>query len=111
MTRSDLIQHLAEKKKLAWQHAEVLAEAVFASMQESLGRGERIEIRGFGTFQVRSYKGTGRRWRDRVPADEESAFRRGLREIGYLVAHGRARATATSQPVETEAAGPQTAEA
>jgi integration host factor subunit beta len=26
-------------------------------MEQSLHRGERIEIRGFGTFQVRSYKG------------------------------------------------------
>jgi hypothetical protein len=30
MTKSDLIQHLAEKKKMTWQHAEVLVEAVFA---------------------------------------------------------------------------------
>jgi integration host factor subunit beta len=57
MTKSDLIQHLAEKKKMTWQHAEVLVEAVFACMEQSLRRGERIEIRGFGTFQVRSYRG------------------------------------------------------
>ena len=57
MTRSDLIQHLAETKKMTLQHAEALVNAVFACMEQSLRRGERIEIRGFGTFQVRSYKG------------------------------------------------------
>jgi integration host factor subunit beta len=37
--------------------AENLVLTIFGSMQESLRLGERIEIRGFGTFQVRSYKG------------------------------------------------------
>jgi integration host factor subunit beta len=37
--------------------AENLVYAIFGRMEESLRQGERIEIRGFGTFQVRSYKG------------------------------------------------------
>jgi hypothetical protein len=46
-----------------------------------------------------------------VPLPVESASRRGLREIEYLVAHARPRTTAMSRPVETKAVGPQAAEA
>lgn len=56
MTKSDLVDRLAEKKKLAWQHAEFVVDAIFACMAESVRRGEGIELRGFGSFQVRSYK-------------------------------------------------------
>src|ERR1017187_10200743 len=57
MTKAELVEGLAEKKRMARQHAELVVDAVFVCMEQSLLRGERIEIRGFGTFQVRSYKG------------------------------------------------------
>jgi integration host factor subunit beta len=57
MTKADLIQRLADKTKMSVQRAELLVDSIFACMEMSLHRGERIEIRGFGTFQVRSYKG------------------------------------------------------
>jgi Helicase conserved C-terminal domain len=46
-----------------------------------------------------------------VPAASEAAFRRGLRELGYLVAHGHARARATTRPTATDVAGRPAAEA
>jgi integration host factor subunit beta len=57
MTKADLVERLAHDQKIAKRHAELLVDAVFATMEQSLHRGERIEIRGFGTFQVRSCKG------------------------------------------------------
>jgi integration host factor subunit beta len=61
MTKADLIQQLADQKMMSVQLTELVVDAVFATMEQSLRRGERIEIRGFRTFQVRSYKGyTGR---------------------------------------------------
>jgi integration host factor subunit beta len=57
MTKADLVERLAQEKKMARQHAELLVDTVLACIEQSLCRGERIEIRGFGTFQVRSYKG------------------------------------------------------
>jgi integration host factor subunit beta len=57
MTKSDLVDRLAQDKKLTLQQAELIVDAVFASMEQSLRRGERVELRGFGTFQTRSYKG------------------------------------------------------
>lgn len=57
MTRAELIEQLAQTRKMAWQHAELVVQAIFGRMEESLRQGERIEVRGFGTFEVRSYKG------------------------------------------------------
>jgi integration host factor subunit beta len=57
MTKAELVERLAQKTKMSLQRAEFVVDAIFATMEQSLRRGERIEIRGFGTFQVRSYKG------------------------------------------------------
>jgi integration host factor subunit beta len=57
MTRDDLIESIARRTKLSRSEAENLICTIFGSMEQSLRQGERIEIRGFGTFQVRRYKG------------------------------------------------------
>jgi integration host factor subunit beta len=57
MTRDDLIERIARRTKMSRLQAETLVFTIFDSMGRSLRKGERIEIRGFGTFQVRSYKG------------------------------------------------------
>ena len=70
MTRDDLIERIAMRTKLSRTQAENLVFAIFGSIQESLRQGERIEIRGFGTFQVRSYKGyKGRNPRTGIPVE------------------------------------------
>jgi integration host factor subunit beta len=56
MTKSDLIEVIANQLKLPKGKAEMVVECVFATMEESLKRGERIEIRGFGSFEIRNYK-------------------------------------------------------
>jgi integration host factor subunit beta len=56
MTKSDLIEHLCQAEKLPKGKAEMLVNAIFDCMEESLRRGERIEIRGFGSFEIRQYK-------------------------------------------------------
>jgi integration host factor subunit beta len=56
MTKSDLIEYLCDKQKLPKGRAELLINTIFGCMEESLGRGERIEIRGFGSFEIRTYK-------------------------------------------------------
>ncbi len=57
MTKSDLIQQMAEKLKIPTARAEGIVNTIFGAMTDALVRGDRIEIRGFGTFEVRSYKG------------------------------------------------------
>lgn len=54
MTRRDLIEEVVEYYPRFSRHdAEVIVKAVFESMTEALTRGERIEIRGFGSFVVK----------------------------------------------------------
>jgi len=56
MTKSDLIDVLCETQKIPKGRAELLVQVVFESMEMALKRGERIEIRGFGSFELRSYR-------------------------------------------------------
>ena len=56
MTKSDLIEVVANQLKLPKGKAELIVNCVFDSMEEALRHGERIEIRGFGSFEIRSYK-------------------------------------------------------
>ena len=56
MTKSDLIEKLCQLQKLPKGRAELLVNCIFQCMEDSLKRGERIEIRGFGSFTVRQYK-------------------------------------------------------
>jgi integration host factor subunit beta len=57
MTRFQLIQKLTEKSNsLAQQDAKTVVNAVFSSMANALAKGQRIEIRGFGNFTVRTYQ-------------------------------------------------------
>src|SRR5258707_11564096 len=56
MTKSDLIDVLCETQKMPKGRAELLVNIVFDSMEASLRRGERIEIRGFGSFEIREYR-------------------------------------------------------
>ena len=61
MTRADLIERICEKGHMHRSRAELLVDTVFDCMGQSISRGERIELRGFGTFQIRSYRAHGGR--------------------------------------------------
>ncbi|MFA4874332.1 MAG: integration host factor subunit beta [bacterium] len=57
MNKSDLIENLAKRlPNLAARDVEVIVNTVFDSMTDALRRQERIEIRGFGSFEVRTRK-------------------------------------------------------
>ncbi len=54
MTKSDLIERVAERTShISKRDTELVVNTIFNSMTEALRRGERIEIRGFGSFQVK----------------------------------------------------------
>ena len=54
MTKRDLIEQIVELfPAYSRRDAEVIVNAVFDSMTEALCNGERIEIRGFGSFVVK----------------------------------------------------------
>ena len=56
MNRIDLVKQVSEKNKIQLTVAKVIVNTIFNGMSESLEKGERIEIRGFGTFVVRHYR-------------------------------------------------------
>ena len=61
MNKSELVKTLAEKKGIHVDEAAVVVNTFFDSVKQSLIRGERVEIRGFGSFKVKDYGGyTGR---------------------------------------------------
>lgn len=57
MNKSDLIKSLAEQSGLTLRKVEEIVDTVFDTMAQALKRGDRIEIRGFGSFTVKEYEG------------------------------------------------------
>jgi len=54
MTKSGLIERVAEvAPHLSKKDTEIVVNTIFDSMTEALKQGRRIEIRGFGSFQVK----------------------------------------------------------
>ena len=56
MTKSDLIEKVATQLNLPKGKAEPIIDCIFDSMEASLKDGQRVEIRGFGSFEIRRYK-------------------------------------------------------
>ena len=55
MTKSDLVEKIAENSELfSKKDIEIVVNTIFDSMRTSLIQGERIEIRGFGSFTVKN---------------------------------------------------------
>lgn len=61
MTRKDLIHLFAERTNLPPETVRPIIEAFFDAVVDSLATGERIEIRGFGVFQIQEKQSRKRR--------------------------------------------------
>ena len=55
VTKSQLIEAVAERGGLTRKKAELVVNTIFSSMENALIRGDRIEIRGFGSFKTKHY--------------------------------------------------------
>lgn len=53
MTKAELVEDVARAAELTKKDAERLVEIVFESIIDTLNQGEKIELRGFGSFRVR----------------------------------------------------------
>ena len=56
MVKSELIEKLAERSGITLFKAEEMVDLFFNSMSQTLCKGGRVEIRGFGAFSVKDYK-------------------------------------------------------
>ncbi len=97
MTKSELIEAIAARAELTKARAEMVVNCVFDAMTETLQRGEGIEIRGFGSFTVRSYKsyeGRNPRTGDTVHVKPKRlAFFKVGKELRERVNQGRTKTT------------------
>ncbi|VBB44002.1 integration host factor (IHF), DNA-binding protein, beta subunit [uncultured Desulfatiglans sp.] len=57
MNKSQLIEALAKEENLPLKKAEEVVNTIFAEMETALVKGERVEIRGLGSFKVKNYDG------------------------------------------------------
>jgi integration host factor subunit beta len=56
MNKSDLIEALADKENLSDKQAIDIINLIFNGFTDTLKKGDKIEIRGFGSFSVREYE-------------------------------------------------------
>ncbi len=53
MTKAELVDEVSRVSDLTRKHTEVIVDAVFTSIVDALQQGDKIELRGFGSFRVR----------------------------------------------------------
>ena len=102
MTKAELVEDVARAAELTKKDAERLVEIVFESIIETLNHGEKIELRGFGSFRVRergARRGRNPKTGDPVdiPAKRVPYFKPG-KELKELINEDR-----TSAPAQTAA--------
>ena len=89
MTKAALVEEVARVADLTKKHSEVIVDTVFRSIIEALHRGEKIELRGFGSFRLRRReprKGRNPKTGDRVdvPSKRVPYFKPG-KELKELI--------------------------
>ncbi|HJB27111.1 MAG TPA: HU family DNA-binding protein [Firmicutes bacterium] len=82
MTKTDLINAVAEKAELTKKDADKAVAAVIDSITETLAKGEKVQLVGFGTFEIRERaERTGRNPRTKeamtIPASKAPVFKAG----------------------------------
>ena len=82
MIKTDIINNVSKAADITRVKAVIAVEAILDAMKESMRKGERIELRGFGVFQVKPRKkGIGRNPRTgmevRIPPGKTIRFKPG----------------------------------
>jgi integration host factor subunit beta len=54
MTKAELVEEVSKSSNLSKKDAEIVVQTVLNSIVESLKKGEKVELRGFGSFRIRS---------------------------------------------------------
>lgn len=83
MNKSELIASIAEKSNLSKKDAENALNGFLSTIEEALSKGDKVQLVGFGTFEVRDRKAReGRNPRNpeeviKIPASKAPVFRAG----------------------------------
>jgi len=109
MTKSDLINHVSQLRNIPAARAESIVNAIFDSIEMTLQRGERIEIRGFGSFEIRRYRAyAGRNPRNGAKV-EVAAKNLPFFKVGKEMKDRINQRNAAPQPAAAEPSGPTVA--
>ncbi len=89
MNKAELVASIAEKSNLTKKDSEAALNALMRTIEETLATGEKVQLVGFGTFEVRDRKAReGRNPRNpeeviQIPASKAPVFKAGksLKEI------------------------------
>ena len=88
LTKAALVEAVAHAADLTKKRAEIIVDTLFGSIAEALHQGEKVEIRGFGSFRLRRrgpHRGRNPRTGDRVdvPSKSVAHFKpgKGLKEL------------------------------
>jgi integration host factor subunit beta len=105
MTKAELVEEVSRVSDLTKKHSEVIVDTVFKSIISALQRGEKIELRGFGSFRLRKReprKGRNPKTGDKVdvPPKKVPYFKPG-KELKELINH----AAEAAEAAEVAAAG------
>jgi integration host factor subunit beta len=57
MTKADLVEQVIQATDLPRKESETIVETIFDSIIQALQTGDKIEIRGFGSFRTRQRRG------------------------------------------------------
>ena len=112
MTKADLVEEVAKVTELTRKDSEVIVDTLFESVIKALRVGDKLEVRGFGSFRVRQRNSrVGRNPKTgekvEVPAKRVPYFKPS-KELKDLI-NGDASAPAGSAPANGSAA-PSTTE-
>ncbi len=102
MTKADLIDEVSKLAELTRKDSEVIVETIFDSIVRSLRVGDKIEIRGFGSFRTRQRKprvGRNPKTGERVEVPAKKIpFFKPSKELKDLVNTGGGQTPAPSTP-------------
>jgi integration host factor subunit beta len=106
MTKADLIEEVARVVEMTRKDSEVIVEAIFDSIVKSLRAGDKIEIRGYGSFRTRQRQprvGRNPKTGDRVEVPSKRIpYFKPSKELKDLVNQSMAAAPAETAAPATE---------
>ena len=111
MTKADLIEEVSRLAELTRKDSEVIVETIFDSVVRALRSGDKIEIRGFGSFRTRQRKprvGRNPKTGDRVEVPAKKIpFFKPSKELKDMVNSAAQQSTAVGAAVKHAPEGAQ----
>jgi integration host factor subunit beta len=56
MVKAEMVARLAQRMKISKKEADVVVKTIFGTIVDSLSNGEKVELRGFGSFRIKERK-------------------------------------------------------